>query len=228
MINKYLLLFIISLFYTQCFTQRNNEEKYINDINNNIKKPVSNIIKTNPFVIIWGTIPYSAEYRLNYETSIATRQTMEMGFSYLGKSIILQMIEDTMYQNSSSKPPNLKVRGYRVQGQYRYFIKLFEKYRPEGIYAALHSSYSYAKIFRYKNNDYIKITHINANILFGYQYFVNDNFIIDVFSGIGCKRNKWEEYNANGIYNTIDTDDLGHYYNSNLKIILGCNIGICF
>ncbi len=226
-IFKYSFLFITLILSIKCLPQ-NNEEDQSNNLNFDIKNPISNIIKTNPLVILWGAIPYSAEYRLNYETSIAIRQTIEIGGAYLGKSLILKMIEDTMYQNNSSKPPYLKVKGYRVQGQYRYFIKLFEKYRPEGIYIALHSSYSYAKIFRYINNEYIKITHLNTNMLLGYQYFIDDNITLDVFSGIGYKNNKWEEYNINGTYNAIDTDDLGGYYNSNLKFILGCNIGIGF
>src|ERR1035437_7424203 len=57
------------------------------------KKPVfkspqefRKIYKTNFMPILWGPVPYSAEYRLLYETAVSHTQSFQIGVSYLGKS----------------------------------------------------------------------------------------------------------------------------------------------
>lgn len=209
------------------------------------RKTYRNLIKFNPLPIVWGPIPLTGEYRILREIPIGDHESIQVGISYLGKSPFVSLAENTI--NSGGGPngtgtgntnPNgtlslntpevkFKISGYRLQLNYRIYIG--DKYTPNGPYIGPHISYSEAFMSdRYiaRFQQYVKVTHFNVNFLAGYQSVVWDKFVLDVFVGLGYKKNRWEE-NSSGAYKPVNTDDIP-LYNFPIKFTLGFNIGIAF
>ena len=153
---------------------------------------VNTIIKTNPLTILWGSIPLTAEYRVMVEQTSSKNQSDQIGISYLGKSPVLKLFED------STEDSNLLiVRGFRFQASHKFYInKLgdllglpFSEYAPHGLYISPHLSYSTAKFstkFLNSRDVFIRITHFNVNFLVGYQ-LIHDFWALDFFVGLGYK-----------------------------------------
>lgn len=200
------------------------------------KKGIRDIIKTNPLVPVWGSIPLTSEWRLLYEMPFSHNQSFQVGASYLGKSPILKLAEDSMVGQGIE----FVVKGFRLQGGYRFYFTLFRNYKQEpfnyiplGLYVSPHLSYSTATFTTRAasvRNIYIQGTHYNINLLLGYQYYslLFDNLVIDLFIGFGWKENYWEE-NVNGITRpfVLNATNTG-YYSSNFKFSLGFNAGFRF
>lgn len=196
---------------------------------------VNTVIKTNPLPILWGPVPLTAEFRIVREITVATNQSMELGFSYLGKSPLFSILENGLNQNNQVK---MYVSGFRLQMAHKFYInEVLEKmemsdfdYAPVGFYIAPHISYSSAK-FTYKSLNrydvYIRGTHFNINLLGGYQTLIDDQLAIDFFAGMGYKKNTWTEHSPPNNIVPVDMG-LGSFYNSNVKLILGFNAGITF
>lgn len=184
--------------------------------------PISGVIKTNILPILWGTVPYSAEYRVLGEFMTARGQSLSIGASYLGKSLLLLFSENA---SANKGQVVLSVSGYRVQGAYKfYFIR--KNLRPEGPYAALHTSWSSARISAKGNpSDYLLGSHFNVNLLFGAQVFAGHIIGIDFFLGPGYKINAWSEHSP-GVSKNINMSDFGPMYGGHLKFNLGFNVGI--
>lgn len=188
-----------------------------------------NVTKTNPFTPLWGNIPFTAEYRIVQELATAKKQSLEISASYLGKSLILTLLKSFDTTKTIEK---LTVGGIRFQIAYKlYLSSARDRYAPEGFYIAPHLSYSYANIsnrFLRNKNEYLQIVHFNTNMLCGYQFIILDDFIVDLFCGIGYKKNNWYEYDpVKGLQN-FNTDDMGFFYNSPVKFILGFNVGVAY
>lgn len=186
---------------------------------------VRHIIKTNPLPLFWGSIPYTSEFRFIQEVPVALFQSSQIGFSYIGKSLFLNMAENAVRQNNE---PRIKVSGFRIQYSHRFFFAR-NSYAPEGAYIGPHVSYTtaqfstrYSKQFDY----YIQATHFNANMLMGYQAISRDGFAVDAFFGIGYKKNSWE-YHQSHTSVPIDLNDIP-FYGSNVKYTLGFNFGLVF
>lgn len=200
------------------------------------QRGVRNIIKTNPLVPIWGSIPLTSEWRLLYEMPFSHNQSFQIGASYLGKSPILKLAEDSMM----GPGVEFVVKGFRLQGGYRFYFTTFRKYEqnpfnyiPLGVYVSPHISYSTATFTTRAasvRNVYIQGTHYNINLLLGYQYYslMLDNLVVDLFIGFGWKDNYWEE-NINGVTRTFVLNSVNAgYYSSGFKFSLGFNIGFRF
>ena len=201
------------------------------------QKGTRNIVKTNPLVPIWGAIPLTSEWRLLYEMPFSHNQSFQIGASYLGKSPILNLAEDSMMGGSGVE---FVVKGFRLQGGYRFYFTSFRNYKQEpfnyiplGFYVSPHISYSTATFTTRAasvRNVYIQGTHYNINFLLGYQYYslMFDNLVVDLFMGFGWKENYWEE-NINGVTrsSTLNTANT-NYYGSNFKFSLGFNMGFRF
>ncbi|HET6245120.1 MAG: hypothetical protein H0V01_14130 [Bacteroidetes bacterium] len=190
-------------------------------------QPFSVVFKTNPLPILWGPVYFTSEYRIVNEFVVGPNQSSQIGISFLGKSPIFTLIDNAMSQNGTLK---IMVRGIRVQLSHRFYLNRKDTYAPEGFYLGPLFSYSTAR-FTNKHlniyNVYIRSTHINLNMIGGYQLILPGDFVIDMFSGFGYKENTWEEHTPPTI-TPINTDDFGPSYNSNFKIILGFNIGKAF
>ncbi len=191
------------------------------------------VYKTNPFSILWGPIPYTAEYKIIRETAISPHSSFLIGISFLGKSPLLSQAEKANQNNGNgNSQPNekLKVRGWRFQFAYRYYLG--KRHAPRGFYCGPQLSYSYATITTASlspRNIYLKGTHFNVNALVGYQVIIRDKVSFDFFFGLGYKKNKWVEYYSPTRVTVVhDFDDITPLYDKPIKITLGINFGLAF
>lgn len=231
--NTYFVYKIILFVVLNFFCILNCNAQYNDTITNisvkklsDIKNPGVTIIKTNPFIPLWGAIPYTGEYRIVLETMTDSRQSLQFGASYLDKSLYIALIDDTLFNPGLSM---LSFAGYRIQGAYKFYLQKNKK-PLRGIYVGPLVSWSVADVSHKQNpnfHNYVRITHFNANFISGCQFVIN-RFAIDVFYGLGYKKNVWYERNTSQNYSIINTDELGFLYNSHLKLILGFNMGLAF
>jgi hypothetical protein len=188
-------------------------------------QPVSYIIKTNPLPIIWGSVPFTSEFRVLQEIPVALFQSSQIGFSYIGKSVVLAMQENAIRQNNE---PRIKVRGFRIQYAHRFYYKR-NSYAPEGAYIGPLISYTTAKFgTRYSQqfDHYVRAEHFNTNMMLGYQAVSDDGFTLDAFIGAGYKKNTWQYHRSHNT-TVIDLSDIP-YYSSSFKFSCGFNIGFAF
>ncbi len=194
----------------------------------------SMVLKTNPLTILQGPIILTNEYRLASEIVVGPSQSSEIAISILGKSPFYGAF-DTV---SSAGTPKIIINGFRFQISHRFYInnalRLLHidapEFAPEGFYLGPLFSYSTARIsdrFNNRFDRYFRITHTNINLIFGHQWITSSNITFDVFTGFGYKENIWIEHSPRSITN-ISLDDFSPYYRSNLKLILGWNVGYAF
>ena len=191
------------------------------------KQPL--LLKTNPLAILWGPIPFTAEYRLISEITTGQRHSEQIGISFLNTSPLWKIIEKTTPISSKYK---LKTKGWRIQYAHRFYLIKRKKYAPFGFYVSPTISYSNAQIsiglLNYYRKSYYNFSNLNINLLLGYQFGKNSRFTVDIFSGIGYKKNT-VFYHVNSYKITpFDTKDFGEFYNSDLKLSIGINFGWAF
>ena len=190
------------------------------------------VYKTNPFSILWGPIPYTAEYKLIRETAFAPHSSFVVGISFLGKSPLLSQAEKAQQNGgTSTSAPNqeLKVRGWRFQLAYRYYLGT--RKAPRGFWCGPQLSWANAVISAKSYsaaNYYIDGTHFNLNALAGYQIIIRDKVAFDFFFGLGYKKNTWHEHYNGRVAVIHDFDDLTPLYDKPVKITLGINFGLAF
>ncbi len=190
------------------------------------------VYKTNPFSIIWGPIPYTAEYKLIRETAVSAHGSFLVGISFLGKSPLLSAAENAQQNNgSTSSAPNqdLKVRGWRLQLAYRYYLG--KRKAPRGFYCGPQLSWANAIISEKgfsAGNYFLEATHFNLNALAGYQVIIRDKVAFDFFFGLGYKKNTWLEHYSGRVAVLHDFDDITPLYGTHLKVTLGINFGLAF
>lgn len=192
------------------------------------------VYKTNPFSILWGPIPLTAEYKVIAEMAVDPHSSFLAGISYLGKSPFLAMAE---YANRNSNNNGntvtpvqlLKISGWRFQAAYRFYPG--KAFAPRGFYLGPQVSYSYAKFSDKSQNSnyyYLSITHFNINLLTGYQLIISDRLAFDFFFGLGYKNNVWTEHNASSGSQVISFDNSFPPYSAPLKVTLGTSFGVAF
>ncbi len=183
-----------------------------------------NILKTNPFVFPVGGIPLTSEFRLTYETVVSQKSSIQISGAYLGKGLYTTIIE-------AATVPQLvlKIRGYKFQAEYKYYLSNKYKIRaPERLYLSLQYSYSRAKVSEKKNvlqDDYYLITYTNYCVKAGFQ-IIRKNLAFDPFIGVGIRDNVWlQHFNNTSSY--LNKDDFT-VYPGPIKILLGFNAGWAF
>jgi hypothetical protein len=192
------------------------------------------VVKTNPAVILWGPIFFTSEFRLLNEFSVAPQQGTQIGISYLGKSPLWNFFNQLGNQPSNN---NFIVRGFRFQVTHRFYLNKImydhglspKRYAPEGFYVGPLFSYSTAKFTtKYLNQIgvYQRGIQMNLNMVAGFQTIVYNRLTFDMFAGLGYKENSW--YITNRTSTTPIRMDINGAYYSNLKLILGTNIGFAF
>jgi hypothetical protein len=200
------------------------------------------VIKTNPVRVLWGPIPFTAEYRLNLETIQARYQSMQVGLSYLGESPVLSTLIDAATPQSGNQYGSLdiQVRGARFQFAYKYYLRgifswlepsgMLSDYAPNGYYIAPYFSMAYASFRMNKLQvPFLKATHMNANLIIGRQLFYWGSFATDIYLGVGIKENIWEQqdpinHNARQV---VDPSNMG-LYGGKYRLVLGVDIGFHF
>jgi len=187
-------------------------------------QPTSIVVKLNPFLILWGSIPYTAEYRLVMEFTTSAKQATQIGVSYIDKSPLLQILLD------SGESKNYIMRGGRFELSHRFYINRKDRYAPKGFFVSPHISYASARLSdKYLNSIdyYLRITQFNISVLAGYQWLLSDKFAINIFSGWGYKNNYVEEHYAQQTV-IIDSDEFWPNFNSPIKFTLGLYFGWAF
>lgn len=207
----------------------------LNDSVPNTIPELKNVVKSNPIALAWGTVPYTAEFRLCNEIPITQRQSVQISVSYLGKGPILYFLEDSLTGGNI----RFTVFGGRIQYQHRYYFKLNRTGIAThkvllGWYLAPHVSYAKATVSTRQLRQYelyYRATQFNTALLIGKQshFGLFKNGTLDVFAGLGYKNNSW-------IDNTRPGQKPRHFvfgaagpsYNSNFKLYLGFNFGLAF
>ncbi len=78
------------------------------------------VIKTSPTAFLWGGLfPYTSEYRLMAEITTGRTQSEQVSFSFIGKGVLLKMIERSQNYTGSEV---LKVNGWRVQYAHKFYL----------------------------------------------------------------------------------------------------------
>jgi hypothetical protein len=206
----------------------------------NQKHKALTVYKTNPFALLWGSIPFTSEFRLVREDVIAPQQSLQIGLSYLTKGPLIRLLEDAIKANNPGGLGNYKIvfNGFRFQASYKWYLNdLFnnifntDTHAPQGIYLAPHLSYSQAK-FSLKllaaRQIYIDMIHFNTGLLWGIQLASRKGLAIDMYSGMGYRRNVWFEQNGPFNRQQIDLSNFGILLNGNFKFYAACNIGWSF
>lgn len=204
---------------------------------------IRTIVKTNPAALFIGVMPVvTSEYRLLLEFPSAPLQSSQIGFSYLGKSPFIRIIEnDTLKKNPNAYYLRMYITGFRFQASYRFFLNKWlhtvglsykPVYSPRGFYISPHFSYSTAKItYKFANqyDIYFQVNQFNVNLLGGCQFTMFRKIAVDMFAGIGYKKNEWLEHEQNVTRVVTPPKDLeipGYF--SPVKFTVGMNFGYCF
>lgn len=151
-------------------------------------------LKTNPLAALGGpfwvvVVPVTGEYKLWAETAVSAKSSLQLGVSYLGPSILINL--DELIKNESGDVSGVKTSGFRLQGIYKLFISRDLK-APEGFYLGPHVSYATAAIKSKDDpNDKISGTKLNINGVIGYQMITSGGFTLDIFTGMGFISRKY-------------------------------------
>lgn len=150
-------------------------------------------IKTNPLAALGGpfwvtVIPVTGEYKVLFEAKTMPKQSITLGTSYLGPSLLLNLDELT---NEGEEVSGVKTSGFRGQLIYKFFLSR-DIEAPEGLYVGPHFSYASASIASKDNTaNKINMTKMNINGIIGYQLISSGGFALDIFTGLGVKSSKW-------------------------------------
>jgi hypothetical protein len=185
------------------------------------------ILKTNPMAILWGPIPFTAEYRMVAEITTGRKRSAQIGISYLGKSPIWSMAENYAHTPTDYQ---LKVNGYRIQVSQKFYLISRRRYAPFGFYISPNVSYSNAHIAiglqRHYSQTYFDFQHFSANLLMGVQMGRRTRITMDVFWGLGYKKNTVNYHANNYRISNYNTKDFGPVYNSPVNAVFGINWGL--
>jgi hypothetical protein len=151
------------------------------------------VIKTNPLAALGGPfwlafVPITGEYKVLFEAKTLPKQSVTLGASYIGPSLLLNLDE---YTNEGEDVSGINTAGFRGQLMYKFFLSR-DIEAPEGFYVGPHFSYASASITSKDNtSDKVEMMKMNINGIIGYQLITNGGFALDIFTGFGVKSRKW-------------------------------------
>jgi hypothetical protein len=225
-IAKHVTVVVLTILSWNSFGQQDHQ-KQINDsiaireIGESAMKHTI-VTKTNPFAILWGGIPYTSEYRLMEEFRVSLNQTFTIGASYLGISPVFSLAVNSHRGNGQ---PKEIAQGYRFQAAYKYYPSR-ENYAPDGFYVGSMISYSSVMLTYQQANvlqNYLKVQYFNISLIAGRQFFFR-NIALDVFFGMGYKKDTFEEHYTNN-YKTFNPKADFPFSKTHFKLAAGLNIG---
>lgn len=187
------------------------------------RQPRQYIIKTNPFPLLWGSLPYTSEFKILGEMTNGLNRSEQIGISYFGKSPFLTLVEQS---SRSGTTLSFDASGVRVQASYRFY---FKKYiAPKGWYFSPLVSAAVATITEQINNSVYRFTatNINANLLMGHQRIFRNNIVFDWFFGLGRKDESWYASGV-GPYNRYLLRNV-NYFGKKANVVLGFSVGYSF
>jgi hypothetical protein len=182
-------------------------------------------IKTNPLAALGGPIwliivPITGEYKLLFEAATTQKQSIQIGASYLGPSLLINL--DKLTASDSLEISGINTNGFRGQAMYKFFLSR-DLSAPEGFYVGPHFSYALATIVNKDNKeDKVKASKMNINGILGYQLITQGGFTFDIYTGLGFKMKKWDYKNED-----LTSFDLGNSKNAP-AVTFGMSFGYAF
>lgn len=195
------------------------------------------IVKSNPLTTIWGTLPFTAQYRLGVERILGREMTTQLDISYLGKSPLLRLVEDSLFQRTGRRY-NFRVSGWSIRLWYKWYLTgLMDEgrlprnggdYAPWGYYISAYFSHSYAHLRPRSLNNAgpidLRMRHTNVNLVIGQQYLVLDRVSMDVWLGLGWKQNTWHRKDHHNRIHRVPQDEM-MFYGGDYRLSTGLSIG---
>jgi hypothetical protein len=177
--------------------------------------PPRRLLKTNPFAILSGPIPLTAEYRLGVEQVMGSHRSVLISCSYLNQSPIDWF--------TKIRSPQTVLSGFRAQTMCRWYLTK-KSYAPDGFYLGPHVSYAYLDVSEKLANTPQRrlefLNYMSANALVGYQVVFGHAISLELFSGLGINRRI--SYFRNFSTANIDVDRYG------FQFTFGSNLGVVF
>jgi hypothetical protein len=222
-------LYIASLFWLTAliFFSKTAHAQFIGEeIGKKEIRTKRSLIKIDPSLFFYGPIPGTGEYRISTEFSIGLKSSIQIGGSFVGKSIPYILVEAL---ENTSNTQDYTLRGFRFQFAYKYYPFGNYKSAPEGFFIGPHVSLSQAYFHiqqtGLKYSDYT-VTYGNLAVIFGYQFIFN-KFAIEVFQGFGYRDNRMiNDYT--GEEDKLNYDPEVTPIPGDLKIYFGANFGYLF
>lgn len=183
------------------------------------------VVKTNPLAALGGPmwitiIPLTGEYKALFEIKTAPKQSITVGASFLGPSLLINLDQLAVDDDGISQ---LNTSGFRGQVWYKFYIGR-DTEAPKGFYVGPHISYGNANLV--VNDDEankLGIQKINFNGVIGYQIISGGGFALDVFTGLGVKNIK---YTIEGETDDIIDGELEDKFTP--AVAFGLNFGYAF
>lgn len=232
--QQLILLFTLLLFVAPKFSDAQGFKIPDNERTNQYATTKSKVLKTSFLNVLWGTMPFTSEYYIKYESRISPQNTFAVGASFLGKNLFLDALMNT---GTTSPNANISYMGYRIQGELRHYLEnlsfsIFSNskysYAPLGFYFSANASYAAMEINSKPTasalNFYeVQQFFITANM--GVQFNLLDLAWVDLFIGYGYKSNEWTIYkNGNPKPYLFEATNTNYY--TNRKYLIGWNVGI--
>lgn len=187
----------IILMYCACLSFATYSQQEVDRLNNRY------LIKFSPAQMGLGELNFSFEHRIADKSSVEL--SLGPTLSELGRNSIIQ--EDYELYPGNYYSSNSTESGFGFFGALAYrFYALSYANAPRGLYVAPNIKY---RVYNSKNSDYSNVledrkssnSEFMFRINFGYQFWLTDNFAIDLFSGIGVSL---EKSSKNYIYSSYD------------------------
>lgn len=187
------------------------------------------VIKTSPTALLYGgVLPFSSEYRIMVEMPSNRTQSEQIAFSIIGKNIIFNQV-DKNTPNSLTNRFGFKVSGWRLQYAHKFYLVNRRHHSPYGFYVAPLVSYTTINIAigsnRFLKTAYYDIRQFNINGIIGVQAGKKNRLTFDVYGGIGYKNNKVYYHTNTYTVTPFDQEDFGDFFNSNVNLVFGINLG---
>jgi hypothetical protein len=187
------------------------------------------VFKTSPTALLYGgVLPFSSEYRIMVEMPSNRTQSEQIAFSIIGKNIIFNQV-DKNTPNSLTNRFGFKVSGWRLQYAHKFYLVNRRHHSPYGFYVAPLISYTTINIAigsnRYLKTSFYDIRQFNINGIIGVQVGKKNRLTFDVYGGIGYKKNQVFFQSYTYKVAPIDQEEFGDFFNSNVNLVFGINLG---
>ena len=190
------------------------------------EKEFKYVVKINPLAAAGGPfwiaiIPMTGEYKAQFEIATSPKNSFQIGASYIGPGLLLNL--DELSENQDSAISGITTSGFRVTGAYKFFMSS-DLLAPEGFYMGPYISYASAKIENNDNStDKLTATKLSVMGIVGYQMISSGGFALDIFTGMGYRKVDWE------FNNDATNFDMGGIKNKGgIGLALGFSFGLAF
>jgi hypothetical protein len=191
------------------------------------KRPNVNILKTNPLLLLWGSMPFTSETRLMYEFELGKTETLMLSFSYYRTTPFLRWNEEP----KGTANENWYIGGFRFQVMKKYY---FGKHATtaQGKYTGFlfsHHDVKYAPYRLHLKGTDFRIVSTSLCWVVGKQRKWLNAVTYDMYCGIGYKNSNLNINYWNGKKTSYSFDnEIDRIILSHLKVCAGFNIGYSF